>query len=153
MNDNSSVKILFDYVDKKEGVVIQIIHTGKPESVAINCKIKGGHPIKDVVDDSIPKTIAKVLDTEWFVKLSSVIVCICIIGFFFVSVISTVAIFDTSLQSTLESQADFKYFTSQGATIVTSLLSWLSFLFMAVIWYPAIKKIYRIGIPKSLRKY
>lgn len=153
MIDNSSMKILFDYVDKKEGVVIQIIHTGKSESVVINCKIKGGYPIKDVVDDSIPRAIAKVLDTEWFVKLSSIIICLGMILFFFVSVIFTIAIFDTSLQSTLDVLSDFKYFTSQGAAIVTSLLSWLTFLFIIVIWYPATKKIYRIGIPKSLKKY
>lgn len=151
--DNNCVKITFDYVDKKDGVVVQIIHTGQSESVDINCKIKGGYSMKEVVNDSIPKTIAKVMDTEWFLKLSSIITTIGIVGFFFVSVVFTIAIFDTSLQSNLDLQADFKYLTSQGVTIITAILSWITSLLMAVIWYPAVKKIYGIGVPKSLRKY
>lgn len=40
--DESNAKIIFDYLDTKEGGIIQIIHTGEEESVIVSKKIKGG---------------------------------------------------------------------------------------------------------------
>lgn len=40
--DNKNAKIFFDYLDRKEGGIIQIIHTDEPESIKISSKIKGG---------------------------------------------------------------------------------------------------------------
>lgn len=40
--DESNAKIIFDYLDTKEGGIIQIIHTGEEESVIVSKKLKGG---------------------------------------------------------------------------------------------------------------
>lgn len=40
--DDTTAKITFDYLDKKEGGIIQIIHTGDIDSINITRKIKGG---------------------------------------------------------------------------------------------------------------
>lgn len=40
------VKIDFDYVAENEGIVLQVIHTGPKSNLAMECKIKGGNPIK-----------------------------------------------------------------------------------------------------------
>ena len=41
IENEHTVKVLFEYADKKDGAVIQIIHTGTNESLKIECKIKG----------------------------------------------------------------------------------------------------------------
>ena len=54
-DDHSFVKLQFEYIDKDEGGVIQIIHTGiSEEDIDIRGKIKGvGRPIKK----SVPKMV------------------------------------------------------------------------------------------------
>lgn len=44
--------INFDYVDKKDGVILQVIHTGKKSDLKISCKIMGGKPIKEFSNES-----------------------------------------------------------------------------------------------------
>lgn len=44
---SKKINLGFEYVDKKEGVVLQIIHTGKARNLKVDCKIKGGDPIKE----------------------------------------------------------------------------------------------------------
>ena len=51
VNSNSKkVNLGFEYVDKKEGVVLQIIHTGNANDLKVDCKIKGGEPMKEYVN-------------------------------------------------------------------------------------------------------
>ena len=40
--ESNSIEVEFDYMDSREGCVIQIMHTGKSENLEINAKIKGG---------------------------------------------------------------------------------------------------------------
>ncbi len=40
--DKSTIKITFDYLDKNEGCIIQVIHTGEKIPVNVSKKIKGG---------------------------------------------------------------------------------------------------------------
>lgn len=47
---SKKITLEFEYVDKKEGVVLQIIHTGKAQNLKVDCKIKGGDPIKEYVN-------------------------------------------------------------------------------------------------------
>jgi hypothetical protein len=66
--DDHTIKILFEYVDKQEGVVIQIQHTGLDNILKsgmdnifkIDCKIKGGKPIKNIESQG-RKIIIKIL--------------------------------------------------------------------------------------------
>ncbi len=44
--DKQTLKIPFNYVDINEGIIVQIQHTGIQNIFEIDCKIKGGMPIK-----------------------------------------------------------------------------------------------------------
>lgn len=47
IDNYKSVKILFDYLDKNEGGIIQIVHTGKSsKDIEIKGCVKGGKPVK-----------------------------------------------------------------------------------------------------------
>lgn len=41
--EDNCARIKFDYMDPKDGIILQVLHTGKPSALAVECKIKGGH--------------------------------------------------------------------------------------------------------------
>lgn len=45
----------FDYVDKNDGVTIQIIHSGSSSDLYVDCKIKGGNLSQDIVKKTSSK--------------------------------------------------------------------------------------------------
>ena len=51
-NNAKQLDINFDYVDKKDGVILQVIYTGKKRDLKISCKIMGGEPIKEFTNES-----------------------------------------------------------------------------------------------------
>ncbi len=40
--DSNKVEVGFDYADKKQGVVVQVVHSGSASDLYVDCKIKGG---------------------------------------------------------------------------------------------------------------
>ena len=50
-SDIKSVKLEFDYANKKDGIVIQILHNGKASYFNVNGKIKGGENLKNTNTD------------------------------------------------------------------------------------------------------
>lgn len=40
------IKLSMDYMNPKDGVVVQVIHTGSYKSISVDCKLKGGNKIK-----------------------------------------------------------------------------------------------------------
>lgn len=44
---SDSVEIAFEYMDRGEGVTLQILHMGCIDELFFDCKIKGGKPIRD----------------------------------------------------------------------------------------------------------
>lgn len=57
--DNKTVKVIFDYIDQKDGMVVQIIHTGLSENLVLSCKIKGGLPLKQFNTKPLISTAVK----------------------------------------------------------------------------------------------
>ena len=55
--DSDKIIIDFEYANKKDGIVVQVIHTGDWEDLAVDYKIKGGEPIRNFVSDSLAKKI------------------------------------------------------------------------------------------------
>ncbi len=154
--DDSMVKIIFDYIDKKEGLVFQIMHTGSEEDVLIDCKIKGGKPIKNINNDTLPKAMIKAMNGKAMERLLLptviLIMAVCVV----IAILFTVAIFSEGIQDILfispnivENQKEISSFSP----IKTSVLFWIFTVMMIGLYYPLIKSIYRLGIPKSLRKY
>lgn len=42
------VKIRFEYIEKNDGIVVQLIHTGGKHSLTVDCKIKGGKKVNSL---------------------------------------------------------------------------------------------------------
>ena len=154
--DEHTVKIFFEYADKKDGVVIQIIHTGTDESLKIECKIKGGNPIKNFVNETVPNTIRKYVRQDLFDKITVVISCIMMVFFLGAAVASTIAIFNTDLQHILfvpKEANKTQPFAPQNTAIIMSIVLWVYGLLLSALFIPTFKKKFDIGIPKALKKH
>lgn len=149
--DEQTIKIEFDYADKKDGVVIQIIHTGSEEAISIDCKIIGGLPMKNEINDSTPKFVAKVFDSKAFFNFSCVCISLTMIFNALLALLFTIAIFNANLQQFLFSQQNTLFVESQNETIICAVLLWFFFLFLSSIYFPTIKKVFGVGVPKSLK--
>lgn len=44
---NEALILSFDYVAKKQGIVLQVLHTGSAENLLVDCTIKGGEKVKN----------------------------------------------------------------------------------------------------------
>lgn len=151
-----TIKILFDYVDKKEGIVLQIIHTGTSDSLKIDCKIKGGNPIKNIVNDSVPKLISTIMNREDFEKTIMFATCIAIAFLLIVATIYTIAIFNTELQHILFAPKEAngtQPFEPKNTAIIMSIVFWVYDLLISALFIPTFKKKFDIGIPKALKRH
>lgn len=156
IENEQTVKVLFEYADKKEGVVIQIIHTGNDEDIQIDCKIKGGNPIKNIVKETAPKLIRKVAQKDIFEKASIISMGIMIGLVFCMSVLFAISIFNPRLQTFLMSPTMSKIESStkvQKSAILMSVTFFICSIIMGAMYIPLIKKHFNMGIPKTLKKY
>ena len=156
IENEHTVKVLFEYADKKEGVVIQIIHTGSDENIQIDCKIKGGNPIKNIVNETAPKFIRKIVKKDIFEKTSIISVGLMIVLIFCMSVLFAISIFNPKLQAFLMSPTMTPIESSsevQNSAIIMSVTFFISSIIMCAMYIPLIKRYFNMGIPKTLKKY
>lgn len=156
IEDEHTVKIFFEYADKKEGVVVQIIHTGNDEDIQIDCKIKGGNPIKNIANETAPKFIRKVVSKDIFEKASIISMGIMIVLLFGMSALFAISIFIPPLQAFLMSPTMSPIESSsevQNSAIVMSVTFFICSTITDAMYIPLVKKYYNMGIPKALKKY
>ena len=158
-SDEHTAKILFEYVDKMEGVVVQIIHTGTNDSLKIDCKIKGGRPVK-IYDKNRKFLESFVIGMTRFPsqRYFAIYVTACMVFFFGLAVFFTLRVFDIDLQQVIlpknemiaqpsaENQSVIGYVTLSG-------VFWGYFLSLWAVGIPMIKRMYKIGMPKPLKKF
>ena len=151
--NEQTVKVLFEYVDKKEGVVIQIIHTGNVEDIQVDCKIKGGKPIKKIVNETAPKLIVKFAKKDVFQKVTLIAMGIMLVLLFGISVLFAISIFNPQLQVLLMSPAISPSADVQNETICASVALFICSVIMSSVYIPLIKMHFNMGIPRELKKY
>ena len=150
--DEHTIKIFFKYVDKKDGIIVQVIHTGYEEDIQIDCKIKGGKPIKNTENEMVSKTIKNISNRMHFLEKPILIVIGIMISIIILfSIFFLIAIFDTRLQSVLFSPV---LSTQDGRTILITfaIIFGTYSLIMSILYISLIKRRFGIGIPSVLKK-
>lgn len=156
IENEHAVKVIFEYADKKEGVVIQIIHTGTDEDIQIDCKIKGGNPIKNVVNETAPKLIGKIVNKDIYRKVCVISIGIMIVLLFVMSILNAISIFNPQLQAILLSPTMSPIESVQEAQTSAIIMSVIFFVYSVItgaMYIPLVKKYFNMGIPKKLKKY
>lgn len=155
--DEQTVKILFEYVDKREGVVVQIMHSGTNNSLKIDCKIKGGLPIKEFISETAPRIVHNLLVKNVTHKFFGVVAIATIVFWFVVAIVATILSLDGSIINVLLGETQTGNITfpdgQNPAGVVVELMGlWLIFLFCWKLLVPIIKVEMKIGMPSSLKR-
>ena len=157
VQDENTIIIPFDYIESKDGVVVQIIHTGLNNDLAISCKIKGGKSLYKY-DNSLK--LLSIFTPNSKSKLSSALTFIAM----------TIVYTFTSLRSILQILVEKKIVTeshlasffnqrlenstnslSHDSGWFTIILLILTIIFMIIADYEIIKNQFYVGIPSKLK--
>lgn len=147
--NKQTVKITFDYVEKNDGIVIQIIHTGNIDDLRIDCKIKGGYPIKKSVQNK-PDFVDK-HQTLFFASLL-VLSTLATLLMIYLAVSNTIAIFNPSVRGFLYQTTNSVLSEQQEAILQSIFASFFSVVAIKSIVY-RVRRVFRVGIPKQLKEY
>jgi hypothetical protein len=149
--DDKEILVDFDYAEKDDGIVLQLIHTGEKNDINLSCKIIEGQPIKKYSKENSGlhkkrDTITKIL----FGKIFNFLMCIFYL--LFSAFMMTVGIWGINNpqsinQKTVE-ELQKTNFQSAISLIVTGIIILLSTLYLI---YNLTKKNY-LGMPAKLRK-
>lgn len=143
LQDNTAV-INFDYIDPKEGVVIQIAHTGSNDSLQVECKIKGGKIIRNT-----SKKINKRISRRNFRTINTILMGISVILMTFLCISTFLfawGVIPKKAYGLLNS--DNVIIDKILSAIMLPLGGSMIFLF-----YIMVKRMYHIDIPLKLRAY
>lgn len=80
--EKNMILIHFEYVDPKQGLVVQILHTGSSENLCLAGKVKGGRSInnREYINDSL----SDILFRKLFKNKTSTIVFFSLLFFYFI---------------------------------------------------------------------
>lgn len=150
--DEHTIKIFFKYVDKKDGIIVQVIHTGYEEDIQIDCKIKGGKPIRNTDNETVSNTIKNISNRIHFLeKPILILIGIMISITILFSIFFLIAMFDTRLQSVLFSPNQSLQ-DCRAISITLAIVFGKYSLIMLILYISLIKRRFGIGIPSVLKK-
>lgn len=148
------VKVSFDYADKNDGVVVQVIHTGLDDDIQVDCKIKGGLPLKNVISQAMPKMVDRLSGKYDFEKAAAVLMVMMEVVLGLMSLMGTAAVFFPALRGPLF-MVETMFGTSMEVrteyAIMTSGATWILTLMYGAIAHPIIKHTFRFGVPRKLK--
>ena len=148
----SNVKIEFDYAEKKDGIVLQVIHTGSSDSIKIGCKIKGGKPLRMHINDRVPDIIMKTMKKPSRMRFATVLAVTIIACMILSAIVFTVAIFNTELQTILCQIVEFQPVeTAKDMVTNAAIKFWVMGLILGSLYIPLVKRLFNVGVPKKLR--
>lgn len=153
--DDRCVKLTFDYIDPKDGVAVQIIHTGTADAISLDCKIKGGRPLRCYINESFPNMVAKIINPYRQRKFWAIAGGIATVFFVVFTLLSTISVFMYDPQNVIVT-AEKEVVSAQSpqhslAVLFTTL--WIGSILLTALYIPFIKKTFSVGIPQKLRKY
>lgn len=147
--DHHSAELKFDYMDKRDGIILQVLHTGSANDLVINGKIKGGKKLKNIEKKHLiikNKKLAKTFD----------VASLCVSGF---------ALLAIALGVTLEYFGFFNWIP--GGSVLKEIVNGLSkpissslaavvtidimTLIATFLCYRIFKDTFHLGIPSALR--
>lgn len=153
--DDHCVKVVFDYADSRDGVAIQVIHTGTEDSIALSCKIKGGRPLRNHINEALPNMIRKAVNPNKYDKFMVVLCGIAVLIFLIMALLMTLSIFIPDLQDILLAPGKEATVVQspQTSLVPMTIMLWASGLVLAALYIPLIKKLFFVGIPHKLKQH
>ena len=143
------VELNFDYLNKRDGIVVQIMHTGERSSLKFDCKIKGGKKPKSLNEKS-KKTEGSIRMQTKKKKLATLMILL--IGIVIITCIAMVLTVLGIIPKEILSYPFSKSTNDNSLTsILISLLSVAYIIVFSIMGWSIVKRVYHINIPKKLR--
>ena len=152
--DERTATITFDYIDKNDGIVLQIIHDGIEDSLDLSAKIKGGEKIKNVLNTK--QNYIDKINTEIMIKFFNLLYVVLLLFLFVMALLNTISIWNYDLQKFLYFPKDYSTIEKAAlkkAIAWLSIILWLYWFFMAFLVFSKLKRLYMFGVPKKLKQY
>ena len=155
--DSETVMISFEYANKSDGIVVQVIHTGDWEDLIVDYKIKGGEPVKNYDSQEYffkiirnNSLMNRMITRNSMKKFTA--------GYLIFCSFTSIWIFIKMLMYKLNVYVDFispqnksyKYIdTGIDDIIIFGILS----VFTLLVGLVCLKFVFKIGIPNKLKNY
>ena len=150
--DNKKIVFDFEYIDKKEGVVVQVIHTGDKKDLKVNCKIKGGASLLPVNEKSdIIVKVAKRIPKKCF-EIVYIAITVLMNILFTISFVGLVLETMGVIPEKALNSSDVILIPLWGK-IITCVIMAVMVLIMWIISVISIRKVLNVKIPSAFRDY
>lgn len=144
---NNQVCFDFDYIDSHEGIVVQVLHTGSVNSLKVDCKIKGGKPVK-YLDSAVKNTKKSPRIRNAMKKIMAVLVAIEAVLVLFLVVTTTLVEKGVLPKSVLSSSI-----IMPNSGVLLMILLWLSAAIMLYMTTKIVRNAFSIGVPAKLKSF
>lgn len=146
LRNNRNITLDFEYLEPKDGVIVQIIHDSEKNDVELQGKIKGKLPIKNI--NQMPKLFKKInvsrRKRRLYEKISMIIMCVLLV--------LEVTIFDL-VEVGITSTKSYETINVTDNTIVSKVVLILLSVITVLLVISMIKKLFLINVPSKLREY
>lgn len=136
-------EIKFDYMDKQDGIILQILHTGSISDFTMDCKIKGGKKLRKVAKNNSShknkKNSKKFSVICLCIELITIVIMLTLLNLQSIGVISD-KVFLTLL-----------FLSPNPNPIVLVILMDVLAVIMGIMCYRLFRKVFHLDIPASLR--
>ena len=134
--------IRFDYIGSKEGIIIDLLHTGTKRSIDVSANVIEGKQIRYAADASIP------IDS----RTRRIRKTLVIMGSFIVVMSLVVVVLIVSAHFDLFHMQELMYAGNQNESVSYMILISMLLLVMGGLYYYSLRLYFKIGIPPALRK-
>lgn len=147
--DKNHVLVNFNYIDKNEGCIVQIVYAGSHSCPKIDCKVKDGQPLQNLTDTMPYKRIFR---KATFIKSTMMAMGIAGVLFAVLAVLQTISIFNYDLQKFLLIPPKTDETSLRIYTIIMAVILWIYVFLLFVTFLPKIRTIFKPRIPKALKE-
>lgn len=143
--DPHCVEMGFDYIDKQDGAIVQIMHTGIASEFTVLCKIKGGRKIRNLseLEHSGPWNFL----TTSIGKFGTLYIFVMCAIYVFFAIVATLAAFGVDVPNVLLSMAFFSEDITLGLAASIDMMAAI----ICLLSYHLINKTLHLKIPSLLR--
>lgn len=148
------ISLEFDYANKQDGIVIQVIHTGDISSFKVDCKIKGGQQAKNLNERPRKQILKKIKEDKKTTILIGGILCVFELFLSIILLLCLWGIIESDSPSLFDLLLAYEGNDINKAAFdacsIVSLMIILGVVFVFFSYWKMLKKYY-INIPFSLR--
>lgn len=150
--DNKEVVFDFEYMDEKNGIVVQIIHTGDKKDLKVECKIKGGAQLLPINEKSdLLIKAAKKIPRKHLEKIYITLIILGNLAFTSILVLLVLEIIGVIHESVINNNGVSSF--PLWGKIVICVIMMVDIIFMWTISVLSIRKALNVKVPIEFRDY